>query len=224
MKEYNNHLKNRITFFKEKLKKLMEEFNENNSIKLIGGNKDNLLNIKTKKKLLLIIIVPLVLIGVPILGILIYNFITNGMDQVVVYLIGAIIFFAAIILIEVFYDRRYRKYIGTIILKNDILEIRLLDKHHQTQLDAVPIIYKLNEIEIKYKIISREPDSSMPSQNYYIYIKHNNKTIKYNILLSYHQEDDFKTFVAFIGFLIKKIDIDKLEIDEISKLLKDSWK
>jgi len=138
---------------------------------------------------------------------------------------------ASLIIAVFYFTRRPIKWIDAIYLNNKDLKINLLDTWGRTIKDSKPISYKLDNIDIKYKI---ETNGGVAYCR--IYIKQNKKTVKYVLRVkryevltdiedTYFYDEQRVPFIAFVMYIniIKKgtFDIDNLSDDDIYIMQKE---
>lgn len=114
--------------------------------------------------------------------------------------------------------------IDYIVLKQNKMEIKLLDKHGQTQ-NGDAIVYELRDIDIKYKVETRtsSDDGNRSRQtDHCIYIIHRGKTTAYKILLPERETDNFKSFVVYANVRKENINVNFLSESEMEQLLRKS--
>ena len=230
-KSIKKFTKDEIYFFYEELKKISQYIEAFSCFQFAGGNKDKLWkDPKTRKKNILKTVGLLTVITVIALisALREIDFSTVSTHRLILGFLSPVFFFAVIYIMIKF--GRQRNFIDQITLNKNYLEITLLnDKDYTTQDVKTPIIYKINEIDLKYQIkfnsISDWIDGHKKS--HYLYIKNNTDKTKKYALFIYDDgvENIFRALITFANILSRNIDINAIQnLDEVEEIIRYSCK
>ena len=212
-KGFKKFTREEISFFYDELKKYSCYY-VNNDIQVVGENEnDKWKEPKDRRKNMAgsVIFFAIIIVIGTVSAILEIGFSNISTQKLILgIIVGPLIFIGIFIL---FFFGRQKNIIDQITLKQNVLEITLLnDKDYTTLDDKTSFVYNINDISIKYEIIFNNVGSSRP-KNHYLYIKDGtDKTKKYAIVITDdHVESNFRVLITFVSSLSRNIDINKIQ-------------
>ena len=205
------------------LKALHEVYCQNNCIRFVGVNYDEI-NENNTKRMIFVFLSTLV-----ILPFMFFAFVAYAMSftlQMAWPFLYGICGFLLIFLV------RYKtigsgnagKYLDSAVLENNVLKVKCLCEKMETQDENDGLVtYSLDEIDIKYEIRGRRGSKRL-FYSLLIEYKYNIKVNRYHIMMNEFELDYLKTFVTYSNILSRGIDVTELSNTAIEEMIINSRK
>ena len=194
---------------------------EKNSYVIFNSENRGFITNRDSKRFIFVLIFSVIIIGMIFASPAIF---ANHSPIVSLYIYCGIAYLGIALYAGVLNDRR-KNAIDYIKLSSNTLEIKLLNKKYQTEPDKKPIVYLLNEIDIKYliKIISSNNDIDYNIwKSYYVVVLHYSKPLKYYLWMNETNESNLISFVTYANIIKMDVDFNKLSDIDIKTMTEDS--
>lgn len=204
----------------EHLRRMYKDFLENGQVKLVGGNKNDL-DDERSREFVFVFQTLFSIIAMLFLGFICYLMFRDAWAFAYASCgIGII----SLVMLLAFSKAGGKNIVDTFVLRRDVLEIKLLGKRMRTT-ETPPITYKLSDTVITgYFYLTGDIDDVTYSTHYNLCINNNGKKLKFVIILGDLQKDYFKAFIGLINALKQDKDVDKMTNEEIDDLIKEGFK